>query len=663
MTAATDKLLLAEIQMRYEHMCRVEGYGFWCWDVDQDRFDIFGKLWSQLGYSPEELEHIAKNVGFRGFAHPEDIEPVLEDIRIFLSTKRRFDFTFRLQTKQKEAVWVQSCGDAEWDEGGRARLVYGSVVDVSVLISTEEALRESEARHYRIIDASNDGIWEWYAEGGGYFHFSARCWDQLGYTEEDDELNQGQNRFRAWCKLIHPDDVDVFFQHIENYWNTLDRMDVEYRIRAKDGSYRWIRARGKGLLTADGKPWRMSGTNIDITAIKEAEEKVLRAKELAENANRAKSDFLSSMSHELRTPLNSILGFAQLFDYDDNLSSDQRENIREIRKAGNHLLQLINDVLDLSKIEAGEVGFSLEPVFPVRVVEECMALVKPLAASHRVTLRFLPNDGANVYVLADAMRLKQILLNLLSNAIKYNLESGYVEVSLNAKDNGRLAIAVEDSGRGISPSDIKKMYEPFNRLGAERTNIEGTGVGLLITRRLIEMMGGQLECESVEGVGSMFTVLLSIAEDRDVQTKSQFKHLDVQGESAVDLSLSTPKNILYIEDNRSNIRAMEQFCARFDYLTLEVAEEPFLGLYKARSGNPDLIVMDINLPGMDGFDALSVLQKDTSTQHVPVVALSANALSQDVDRGVRAGFYAYLTKPLEVSKLIRVLNTLWVEPS
>ncbi len=656
--AATETLSLAEIQTRYERMCRVEGYGFWCWDVDQDRFDIFGTLWQQLGYTPEELDHIAKNVGFRGFTHPEDIEPVLDDIRVFLSTKRRFDFTFRLQTRDGDSLWVQSCGDAEWDETGQAHLVYGSVVDVSVLISTEDALRESEARHYRIIDASNDGIWEWYGEGGGHYHFSARCWDQLGYTEDDDELNQGKNRFRAWCELIHPEDVDRFLQQIDDYWNTLGRMDVEYRIRAKDGSYRWIRTRGKALLTPDGKPWRMSGTNMDITDIKEAEEKVMRAKEQAENANRAKSDFLSSMSHELRTPLNAILGFSQLFNYDDNLSLDQRENIHEIRKAGNHLLQLINDVLDLSKIESGGASLSLESVLPARVVEECIVLVKSLAVRHQVALRFLPCDCLETYVAADSVRLKQVLLNLLSNAIKYNREGGYVEVRFSVTANGLLEITVEDSGRGISAAGMKKMYEPFNRLGAERTNIEGSGVGLLITKRLVEMMDGEIQCQSVEGVGSTFNVLLPITDDLHAQAEPQFLRLDSNLSLDIDLAFSTPKKLLYIEDNLPNIRVMERFCERFENLSLEVADEPFLGLYKARSINPDVIVMDINLPGMDGFDALGILQKDNITKHVPVIALSANAMAQDVDRGLRAGFCAYLIKPLNVSELMAVLNAL-----
>lgn len=653
---AAGDLSLTDLRARYAHMCEIEGFGYWCWDIDGDRFETYGKLWRQLGYNTEELDRICVESGFKGFVHPDDEDLVLDDVRVFLSTKRRLDITYRVLTKDGSSVWVQSRGDAEWDDSGRAHLVYGSITDVSELISAEDALRESEARHYRIIDASNDGIWEWYAEGGGYFHFSARCWDQLGYTDEDDELNEGQNRFQAWCSLIHPEDLRGFQAHIEHYWKTLERMDIEYRIRAKDGNYRWIRARGKGVLAPDGTPWRMSGTNIDITEIKAAEEKVLKAKELAENANKAKSAFLSSMSHELRTPLNAILGFTQLFDFDNNLSADQRENIREIRKAGNHLLQLINDVLDLSKIEAGRISLSLEPVLPERVAEECLSLVRPLAAQHRVGLKFLPGDYRAQYVNADAVRLKQTLLNLLSNAIKYNREGGFVALRFERNTPETLALVIEDNGRGIAAADLQQMYEPFNRLGAERSNIEGSGVGLLITKHLVEMMGGALHCVSEENIGSIFTIELPATEGWQKQTEADIERISSGSSGALELAFTTPRRVLYVEDNRSNIRVMEQLFARFQQLSLEVAEEPFLGLYKARCETPDLIIMDINLPGIDGFEALAVLQNDPSTKHVPVVALSANAMSYDIERGIRAGFYTYLTKPVDVAKLVAVFN-------
>ncbi len=658
-SSTSRDLTVNDVYRRYEQIHQVEGFGFWSWSVRTNTFETYGKLWGQLGYSQREIEEIAAEKGFRGFVHPEDIELVTNELRRFLRAKRRIDVTYRVLARNGGSLWVQSRGEGTWDEQGRAVWVYGSIVDVTELVNAEDALRESEARHHRIIDASNDGIWEWYAEGG-YFHFSSRCWEQLGYDKDDDAMNEGKNRYHAWRKLIHPDDHDCFVAAIDHHWETLERVDIEYRILAKDGTYRWIRTRGKGVLDAHGEPWRMSGTNIDITEIKESEEKVLRAKEQAENANRAKSDFLSSMSHELRTPLNAILGFTQLFDYDNNLSADQRENIREIRKAGNHLLQLINDVLDLSKIEAGRVSLSLEPVLPARIVEECMALLRPLAARHKVSLQFRAAELLDQYVLADAVRLKQALLNIMSNAIKYNREQGYVDINF-SRIGEQLAIAVKDGGRGLSPAAMDGMYEPFNRLGAERSNIEGTGVGLIITKRLIEMMGGDLTCESVEGQGSTFTCVLALADDWSNDAADQLEQLGYCGKKTVAINVTEPKRVLYIEDNQSNVRVMERVFERIPEVELDVADEPFLGIYKARRHVPNLVIMDINLPGIDGYEALGVLQNDPITQRIPVVAVSANAMKYDVEKGINAGFYAYLTKPLDVRKLLFVLNSAMAE--
>ena len=421
-----------------------------------------------------------------------------------------------------------------------------------------------------------------------------------------------------------------------------------------DGKVRWIKGRGSVVMDELGEVISMAGSNLDITPLKEAEQRVLQARDAAENANRAKSEFLSSMSHELRTPLNAIMGFAQLFDYDDNLTPEQLENLREIRKAGGHLLQLINDVLDLAKIESGKLTLSLEPVLPSRVVRECIQLVQSLAEGRAIKISTDFRRHTNAFILADSVRLKQVVLNLLSNAIKYNRMGGTVEVIFMATEDGQLRIGVRDTGHGIAEDKRKEMYQPFNRLGAEGGKVEGSGVGLVITRRLMEMMHGAIDFESRVGAGTTFWLTFQQVEQPDMEVAV---HTHVPTARA-ELNISSPHKVLYIEDNPSNIRVIRQFCQRFPLLELEVAEEAFMGLYKARTFVPDIIILDINLPGMDGFEVLEVLKADPGTASVPVLALSANAMNFDVERGMKAGFFEYLTKPIDINRLIQTLNRL-----
>jgi len=359
------------------------------------------------------------------------------------------------------------------------------------------------------------------------------------------------------------------------------------------------------------------------------------------------------MSHELRTPLNAILGYAQLFEYDLNLTQRQITNVREIRKAGDHLLQLINDVLDLAKIESGKMTVSLEPVLVARIVAEAFTLVHPQSNIKQISLSATMNNFENVYVTADNVRLKQALVNLLSNAVKYNNPGGEVEVKLQFIASHKLRITVRDNGKGIPANRQAEVFQPFNRLNAEFSSIEGSGVGLVITKQLVEMMNGQLDFCSTENVGTEFWIDLPLASEWNETPNKTTKSVDFQ---LTTLAFQERKKILYIEDNPTNIRLLEQFFAQHHNITLDIAEEPFLGIYKARSAPPDLIILDINLPGMDGFEVLEVLKNDAMTKNIPVIGLSANAMPYDVERGIKAGFNDYLTKPVDINRLIKTLN-------
>lgn len=650
-----DIELLRETVGRFQRIFNGSGYGFWEWNLQTQHIEWSGGFWERLGYGPEDAESISDAGKVLMYMHPDDREYAVEAARQHLRSGKPLDVSYRIRTKSGDYIWTQVRADSLRDESGQATVMSGVNFDITEIKKVEAALRESEARQVRIIQASSDGIWEWYADRGG-FHFSHRCWELLGYDDLDDVLTEGEDRLKIWRKHIYPQDLPIFDNALIEHMAGRAPFDVEYRLVSQQGDIRWIRGRGRAVFNDQGQPIMMSGSNMDITEIKRAEERVIQAKEQAEQANRAKSEFLSSMSHELRTPLNAILGYTQLFEYDGNLKPQQIENVREIRKAGEHLLQLINDVLDLAKIESGNMTVSLEPVLVSRLINECFTLVQPLADAKGIRLSASLGQLNNTYVVADNVRVKQVLLNLLSNAVKYNRVGGEVEVHLAVVDCQQLRISVRDTGRGIPLQRQNEVFQPFNRLSAENSNIEGSGVGLVITQQLVEMMRGKLDFVSEEGVGTTFWIDFPIAtewNDEPIQKPSGTKNY-----APASLNVTRSCKVLYVEDNPTNVRLLRQIFDRYPQLELEVAEEAFLGIYKARSLNPNLVILDINLPGMDGYEVLSVLKSDPSTSAIPVIGLSANAMPYDIERGRSAGFFDYLTKPVDIHRLIDVFNQL-----
>ncbi|TVP81820.1 ATP-binding protein [Thioalkalivibrio sp.] len=391
----------------------------------------------------------------------------------------------------------------------------------------------------------------------------------------------------------------------------------------------------------------------DNSVRKQVETELHKAMAVAEKANLAKSDFLSSMSHELRTPLNAILGFAQLMESGSPLPTpSQQRSIGQILKAGWYLLDLINEVLDLALIESGTLSVSPESVSLAEVMHECETMIEAQALKRGIHVSFPEFDTAYL-VKVDRTRLKQALINLLTNAIKYNCVAGTVVVTCIVDTPGRIRICVEDSGEGLSGEKLAQLFQPFNRLGQEMGGPEGTGIGLVTAKRLVELMDGKIGVESTVGKGSVFWIELNLTNERQhvIDTAESGTITPVQSQDGGQL-----RTVLYVEDNPANLMLVEDLVARHSDIHLLSATDGNKGIEIARASLPDMILMDINLPGISGIQALKILREDTATAHIPVVALSGNALPRDIKKGLEAGFFHYLTKPINVNEFMKTLD-------
>jgi PAS domain S-box-containing protein len=439
----------------------------------------------------------------------------------------------------------------------------------------------------------------------------------------------------------------------QSLWRAIIAGEVwqgEFQNKRKDGSLYWVKTCIDPIKDESGAITHFVAVEEDVTESRKTMEALAEAVDAAQSANRAKSEFLSSMSHELRTPLNAVIGFAQMLEYIPNepLSVPQKKCVDRVLKGGQHLLELIGGILDLSKIEAGHVSLSIENVALDDLLEECRVFVHPLAQRQSIAITVAGPPG--VMVVADRTRLKQVLLNLLSNAIKYNRTDGKVVVAYEpAAGNDVVKITVADTGIGISEADRNGLFVPFTRLGQENSNIEGTGIGLTITKRLVEMMGGTIAFTSVVGEGTTFQVEMPLAET----VVSALPKLGTVDRAATDGLRGT---VLYIEDNPANIELMEMVFLRLGGVRLLLASSGKEGIGLARARRPDLVLLDLHLPDIDGYEVLRLLRKMAETRDIPVFAMTASATRGDIERGREAGFDRYVIKPFLVFELIDAIQ-------
>ncbi len=524
----------------------------------------------------------------------------------------------------------------------------GHIRDITERKEAERALRESRARYERITRNVPGMVYQFIVRKDGTSGFpfvSDGSRELFGCEPGAIEADAG-----VLVAAIVPEDRAGFQQSVLDSAGTLAQWLWEGRFHSPGGEVRWARCVSRPTREANGDTiW--DGVVIDITDRKRAEEEAREARDNAERATRARDEFLSRMSHELRTPLNAILGFGQILERTE-LTARQEEGVEQIVKAGRHLLGLINEVLDLARIESGRLSMSPEPVEVAEVVGEALELMRPLFEERRLTLTRGAMPGT--WVLADRQRLRQVLLNLLSNAGKYNCTGGTVEVRCAPAEAGRLAISVRDTGPGISAEQMEMLFVPFERFGAERDETEGTGIGLAISRKLMEAMGGSIAVESVPGRGSTFSISLpSVPAPAPTGTP----HLPSGCVDPAPAGVARPlRRVLYVEDNPANLRLMETILEERGDIELLCGTRGDQALGLALEQRPELILLDLHLPGMSGETVLRTLRADVRLARTPVVIVSADALPRQIIRLRECGANDYLVKPLEVDEVLRVVT-------
>jgi PAS domain S-box-containing protein len=610
--------------------------------LDERFLRVNASFCKMVGYSNEELRQCtAEDITFA-----DDIETGRQLAQSLLHGTARFTGDKRYIHKNGAILWVSRTASVIRNDKGEPQHFLLMVEDISERKASEAALDESrhalEVAHLEnqlIMDNSQDVICT-VSEDGRFLKVSAACEELWGYTAQELEG-------RAYIDLVYAEDRPNTEAVAKHLLATGKLTDFVNRYVRKDGTLVDV----LWSATYSAKDKIMFCVAHDVTHRSRIEKALRDAKEEADRANHAKSDFLSRMSHELRTPLNSILGFGQLLDR-QSPSEIQRPRIRYILSAGRHLLNLINEVLDISRIEAGTLQLSVEPVCVEEAIGEALDLMRPLAAERSITLANEGSLKATTYVLADRQRLKQVLINLLSNAVKYTGVEGNVTVVVTDSGSYGKRISVRDNGAGIAVEKLARLFTPFDRLGAEQSAVEGTGLGLALCQRLIQAMNGAIGVNSTLGNGSTFWLDLPKAES-PLETLSVSK----VGDTARDPCVATEsRRILYIEDNFSNVTLVDQMLAERPALELMTAMQGRVGLELARKHSPDLILLDLHLPDMPGWQVLAQLKADHLTREIPVVVISADATTPQIKRLLSAGARAYLTKPIDIAEFFRAID-------
>jgi len=640
----TDSRRALELGRRLDAVTRAARLGVWSLAADGNASEWNAQMFELYGLPPAAKPPAFSEL-LQRCVHPDDRARLQREGSAWIhGGEHGFEIEYRVVLPDGSTRWLLNRSDVE-RRAGKRRLV-GVTMDVSERKRTEVALQEVSARIAMAARGAGIGTWMLDVASGDAY------WDEQMFALRGLPPRDRAPPHDERILLIHPEDRQRVIDAMNEASRGEEPQQYEFRVRRADGSWRWIASRSQPVRDASGRVTRVTGANWDVTDARTAE--LERQERLAaQRESLAKTQFLARMSHELRTPLNAVLGFTQLLLSDDERIDvgSRRNRLQHIRSAGEHLLSLINDVLDLSSLQSGEMRMALKAVAVAPVVHETLALVEAEARARGIGFELGPLD---VVVRADATRLRQVLLNLLSNAIKYNRDGG--RVSIEADENGGyVRLAVRDTGRGLDEEQMKHLFEPFNRLGAEREGIEGTGVGLAVVKALVERMGGEIHAHSEPGAGSSFTVRLDDARNA-VPTTAPGELFELPEDAK-----PYRGELLYIEDNPVNVLIVEELIARCPGLTLASEPDGTQGVARAKSMRPKLVLVDMQLPDFDGYEVLRRLRAEPVTAGIPCVALSANAMPEDIQRALAAGFVDYWTKPIDFRAFMASIDNLFAQ--
>ena len=581
--------------------------------------------------------------------HPADREAVARAWQRILQGEPDVAFEHRIIRGDGSIGWILSRGRVECDASGRAVRMFGNTIDVTDLHEARLRLDEARANLETASDAAGLGIWQRDLRSGEG-QWNARLLALHGL----DPSRPTPDR-HVVPTLLHPEDRAAWREAFEfDPVAGSASIDVQYRVPAPGGAWRWLQARGRTICDEAGRPVRQMGVTFDITRQREAD-LALQAKELAERASSAKTEFLSRVSHELRTPLNAVTGFAQLLLIDprEPLSDSQRATLQQIDSAAWHLLALIDDVLDLSRVESGHARIQPAAVVLPPLIDECISLCRRDAEARAIDIRIDGVTPGLPEAWCDRTRTKPVLVNLLSNAVKYNREGGHIVVQAERGVDGLPHVRVIDTGLGLSAEQRAQLFQPFNRLGREGSDIEGTGVGLALSKSLVDQMGGRLEVDSQLGVGSVFELVLptvpAAAEHRlPFATRPAPMHPITSGTGRV----------LVVDDVATNVEVLLKLLEMRPGLEVKVASTGAAALETAIRWCPDVALIDLRLPDIDGIDLAARLRRLPGWRHTRMVCVSANVAADAVSRAMQSGFADFWSKPLQATRTLQSLDRL-----
>jgi len=672
-----DITQLREQSKRFELLIDASRIGTWDWDIATGNV-LYNENWARmLGYDPSEIEpHVN---AWEMILGRETLSEKWELARRHLAGETT-EYRSEMQMRRKDGTfaWVLAIGRVmARNPDGSAKRMAGIHIDLSENKKLESQLKELTERYSAVISGTSDGMWDW-TIGTDDVWYSDRFWTLLGLPEGGPFP---PNQLNSFVKRVHPEDLPGVMDAIRLNQETGALYCVEYRLRHEAGQYRWIRARGATQFDEAKKPIRMAGTIQDIHDLKSAEFALIAANDQANAASAAKSEFLANMSHEIRTPMTAILGYTDLIEYEVGTQSareTQLEYIEIVRRNGHHLLQIINDILDLSKIEAGKMTVENISVNPAKVIEEVISLMSVRAIAKGIELNAILGPDLPISIQSDPVRLRQVLVNLIGNAIKFT-EIGGVNVKASYDTKNRLlSIAIIDTGIGLTTEQSANLFGAFAQADTTVTRkFGGTGLGLMISKRLTQLLGGDIAIDSELGVGSVFTATFAVGlldlVPASSETKNELRLADQPPSQGTDSSIPNPipqaiplplaeLKILMAEDGTDNQRLISHILRKAG-ADVQIAENGKLaiemltidGTLDSPLRNPspfDLLLSDMQMPVMDGYAVARWLRARGST--IPIVALTAHAMSSDLDLCISAGCNAYATKPIEKAKLIEV---------